>query len=237
MKFTALSLVFFIFSIVPFTIQAAKDINGVSENGFYILYDNQYRPFITFCDFNSDKGFIWTLIESFSLNNSMKAKYRKGFFQDFPTVSSFIDLQEFRLENSVMKSIAGAPGSTHFRTTCNFNTNDRKGIQNHLDYLRVSFCNFPNFFKNVNKNTCTKVDYINVQGQSCRDCSIPIHDGGNEHHMLANIDRSPDDCDRLKFGGAKGYAFGDYRLLDSKFSCSMASNSTTNWWIGGADMS
>ncbi|RDD39591.1 hypothetical protein TrispH2_008126 [Trichoplax sp. H2] len=226
-------------TIKPKSCLQAKELKGASNNGFYVIYDSLNRPFTTFCDFNSDVGFVWTLIESLSLANAKKSKYRKSFYYDVSTSGCSINWSEFRLCKSVMKSIADARGSTHFRATCNFNIEDIKGINNHRDYLRVSFCNYPNFFKNVAAHFCTKMDYVNIRGHTCRQCSIPLYDGGSSYHILLQVDHAKNICDKWVVPNTvvHDFAFGDYRYMNSKFTCANSSTSITNWWIGGAYIS
>ena len=46
------------------------------------MYDSQNKPFEVYCDFNSEPGYVWTLIQSFSLGNNGLFK-RKRFGVDF----------------------------------------------------------------------------------------------------------------------------------------------------------
>ena len=47
---------------------------GVDKSGLYKIIDNTNQTLQVFCDFNSEPGFAWNLVESFSLSN-------KHFFQ------------------------------------------------------------------------------------------------------------------------------------------------------------
>ena len=42
---------------------------GFNTSGLYTVIDDSNRTFQVFCDFNSEPGFAWNLIESFSLSN------------------------------------------------------------------------------------------------------------------------------------------------------------------------
>ena len=42
---------------------------GSSKSGLYPVEDDSSRTFQVFCDFDSEPGFAWNLIESFSLSN------------------------------------------------------------------------------------------------------------------------------------------------------------------------
>lgn len=134
-----------------------------------------------------------------------------------------------------MVAIKSAASSTHFRATCNFNSKDEKGIRNHRDYLRVSFCAY-SYFLNVRPSwTCATVDYINIRGFSCSKCSIPLY-SANNYHLFIHVPYMKTKCGQLKVPNIKSGedAFGFYHKIDSRFSCTANSTSTTNWWIGGA---
>ena len=62
-----------------------KDIadNGASQSGKYDIFDSANKPFSVYCDLQSEPGFVWALIQSFSIAN--KATYKdKGFGTNFP---------------------------------------------------------------------------------------------------------------------------------------------------------
>ena len=42
---------------------------GVDMSGLYEVIDNTNQTLQVFCDFNSEPGFVWNLVESFSLSN------------------------------------------------------------------------------------------------------------------------------------------------------------------------
>ena len=42
---------------------------GVNKTGLYKVVDNMNQTFQVFCDFDSEPGFAWNLIQSFSLEN------------------------------------------------------------------------------------------------------------------------------------------------------------------------
>ena len=58
-------------------------INGAKISGMHFLYDSQSNLFLVYCDFDSEAGYVWTLIQSFSLaNNEMFTEH--GFGVDLP---------------------------------------------------------------------------------------------------------------------------------------------------------
>ena len=113
--------------------RSCKDIakNGTSKSGKYDIYDSNNERFSVYCDLQSEPGFIWTFIQSFSLakrNVFQKARFGKNFE---------IDIEEgevnrtIRLSLSQMQSLA--IDSTHQRATCNFLTD---GLR-YTDYARA----------------------------------------------------------------------------------------------------
>ena len=50
--------------------RSCKDIaiSGASRSGSYDIYNSTEEPFSVYCDLQSEPGFVWTLIQSFSLS-------------------------------------------------------------------------------------------------------------------------------------------------------------------------
>ena len=57
----------------------------VSHNGYYSLYDSTNKPYLAFCDFQSDPGFAWILIESISLAHFGSSAFKKSFAYNIPS--------------------------------------------------------------------------------------------------------------------------------------------------------
>ena len=64
---------------------------GSNSSGLYTVSVNNIQTFQVFCDFNSEPGFAWNLIESFSLSN-------KGQFQVIWYLFVFSPLLPLRLK-------------------------------------------------------------------------------------------------------------------------------------------
>ena len=47
---------------------------GERSSGLYIIIDDSNRSFEVFCDFDSEPGFAWNLIQSFSFSNKDRFK-------------------------------------------------------------------------------------------------------------------------------------------------------------------
>ena len=182
----------------------------------------------------SDPGFAWTLIESLSLENGQRSKFRQSFYYNVPSHDCSPNWSSYRLSKSKMMTLSTASSSTHFRATCNFNESSKIGLTSYRDYLRVSLCAYKLLLSSPERHTCAVVDYINVRGYSCSRCSIPIHSGRRYHlHIYNNNVRTM--CDRINFPNAVSHEneFGHYQHVNTRFSCSATRTSTTNWWIGG----
>ena len=105
--------------------------DGTDPSGVYQLFDPTSNSlYEVFCDFTSEKGFVWTLIESFSFRYSDEFK-DKAFYEDHPLNQEAFTWNKFRL--SLPRMNATVKRSTHVRATCNFNTEELK----YEDYLRA----------------------------------------------------------------------------------------------------
>ena len=94
----------------------------------YTLYDPASKSFYqTFCDFTSENGFVWTLLDSFSLAD--KIYYNaQPLSEDYPLNQNSFKWNKFRLSLPIMNSTLSH--STHFPATCNFNN---KGLLKRQD--------------------------------------------------------------------------------------------------------
>ncbi|EDV25805.1 uncharacterized protein TRIADDRAFT_55268 [Trichoplax adhaerens] len=218
----------------PTTCVAIRSKYRITENGYFTLYDSTNKPYIAFCDFQSDPGFAWTLIESLSTTSARSSKFRKSFSFNVPSNECTPNWTGYRLSKSKMTAIKSSASSTHFRATCNFNGQSQKGLQNRDDYLRVSLCAYNYLLSTRNVWTCAIVDYINVRGHSCTKCSIPFY-SSNAYHLFIHLPTSKSSCARFTVPEmiTNEDAFGFYHNVNIKFSCTANSTSTTNWWIGG----
>ncbi|RDD46106.1 hypothetical protein TrispH2_001764 [Trichoplax sp. H2] len=218
----------------PATCADVRSKYQVHQNGYYTIYDSTNKPYLAFCDFRSDPGFSWTLIESISRGNAQTSNFRKSFQYNIPSNECTPNWSNYRLSKAKLATLHGATSSTHFRATCNFDSQSKTGLTSHRDYLRVSFCAY-NYFLTNRGWTCAIVDYINIRGYSCSKCSIPFYSDSN-NHLQSNIAYSKTKCGKFNVPDAVAdeRIFGNYYSFSEKFSCVTNSTSTTNWWIGGA---
>ena len=147
-------------------IRTCKDIatNGTLKSGKYLVLDTENKTFSVYCDIDSEPGFVWTLIQSFSLANAGMF-FSKAFGVDFPVNQSKneVDWYLYRLPLSQMQSIANH--STHLRATCNYPT---EGLR-FTDYARAELEGHDIF--GSWDATCRLYEYINIRGNECSSCT------------------------------------------------------------------
>ena len=106
--------------------------NRENRSRVYQLFDpTTISLYEVFCDANSEKGFVWTLIESFSRRNKNEFA-NKPFYKGYPITQDAFTWSMFRL--SLPRMIVTANRSTHERATCNFNTEELQ----YRDYFKLS---------------------------------------------------------------------------------------------------
>ena len=153
----------------------------------YTLYDPATKSFYqTFCDFTSENGFVWTLLDSFSLAN--KNHYNaQPLFKDYSVNQDSFKWKTFRLSLPIMNSTLSH--STHFRATCNFNTD---GLVTR-DYLRGKTTDLNILL--LKKDSCEKMEYINIRGYDCYNCTAFISQTTSWHiHSDSYFANTHSDC-------------------------------------------
>ena len=114
----------------------------------HVVYDSANQEFSVFCDMDSEPGFIWTLLQSFSLENtdiSRGQRFGINLPLNFDSQSSTsvessssgsgVDRTMYRMPLLQMQSLAD--DSTHLLATCNFPT---RGLKK-TDYARAKLKN------------------------------------------------------------------------------------------------
>ncbi|XP_067027253.1 uncharacterized protein [Acropora muricata] len=198
------------------------------QSAVYTLYDPTSKSFYqTFCDFTSEKGFVWTLLDSFSLAN--KNHYNKQpLSQDYPVNQNSFKWNKFRLSLPIMTSTLSH--STHFRATCKFDTD---GLVTR-DYLRGKTTDFNILL--LNSAPCVKMEYINIRGYDCYNCTAKMTQTINWHIHCDSYYLDP-----CQFTSGRNGAFqlpggednfGLYGTISSLHRCSSGNDATTQWWFG-----
>ena len=210
-------------------------MDTAASSGVYDLFDPMnISNFKTFCDFKSQNNTVWTLVESFSMANNHDFA-NKPFYVDNPDKTKAFSWNKFRLTLSRMNMIAKR--STHFRATCNFNSD---GLI-YIDYLRAKFTNID--VMQLRYDGCKKYDYVNIRGHGCENCNVHFV---QEDRWHAHVDSyyGPSKGCQLKSAqtGAVKYDslgvpggednFGFYGTVNPVHRCSSSPDSTTQWWFG-----
>ena len=94
---------------------SCKDYVNTKTNGKYVIIDKGGNKLNVFCDFLSEKGFAWTLVESFSFENNDLIE-AAGFSKDKSLNENNHNWVKYRFSHAHMKQIANK--STYFRATC-----------------------------------------------------------------------------------------------------------------------
>ena len=206
-----------------------KDLakHGAFTSGKYFIVSSVNQTFSVFCDTESESGFVWTLIQSFSLANNGFVR-KRPFVVDFPMNNEDIDVNWslYRLSLTQMWSIANQ--STHFRATCNFPT---EGLQ-YTDYARAKLEDFDVFGRY--NFTCRMYEYINIRGNECSNCTAATRQTEVKAWNIGSSKSRPYNCQFDGTPGAVGSEdnFGWFRFVNTNHSCSSSPNSTTQHWFG-----
>ncbi|XP_078375856.1 uncharacterized protein LOC144659315 [Oculina patagonica] len=212
-----------------FPARACKDImmtNTEHINGVYFIVDQHDKSFPVYCDFSSEPGVAWTLIQSHSLENNDAFSFKPFYLHDMPINQGMPEWNSYRLSMSRMKSIRDV--STHWRATCNFPTD---GVD-YRDYWRVSLESLDLLVEPNSTGFCLLTEFVNVRGDECYNCTVLIGYGfyGCALHMDSHF--GPDQgCD---FGGGifDEDNFGFYQTQNPAFRCTSSMSSTTQFWLG-----
>ncbi|XP_078375072.1 uncharacterized protein LOC144658519 [Oculina patagonica] len=208
---------------------------GADKSGVYTIEDDSNQTLQVFCDFDSEPGFAWNLIQSFSLAN--KNLFEGGVvfydYSDSSVVSGDApNWQAYLIPRYYLVWLRDQ--STHWRATCRYNTDGTV----YRDYLRASFEDF-DIIRVIPSVTgsCRKYELVNIRGNECTDCTaatwyrkgwVPLHidtsflDYGCDFDGTLSGDVIDDEDN-----------FGFYRTVNPIFRCTSSSEATTQFWVGG----
>ena len=178
---------------------------------------------------------MWTLIESFALKRNVKYA-SKSFLVDFPVHETAQRWSDYRLSRSVMLYIRNH--TSLWRATCmyahGFRTRDyMKGLLSDMDIMTYD-----------GEHICAKVQYINIRGQSCTNCTTHFYQDASSRHPYVDscvggkiMDCSWSACLGSIKATIDGYTswddnFGFYMINHTSHRCTLSSSSTTQWWLG-----
>ena len=200
----------------------------VSIKGIYEIVGNSNNSFPVYCNFGSEPGMAWTLIQSHSLGNN-GAFVGKPFYQhDMPINQDTLDWSSYRLSMSRIKSIQKV--STHWRATCNFITD---GVD-YRDYWRVSLTNLDLLVKPPTPDFCLFSEFVNVRGNECTNCTVL---SAYSNVWTLHMDSWFGSSKGCEFNGLSGAVynednFGNYEATNPAFRCTSSQSSTSQIWLG-----
>ena len=210
--------------------RTCKDIakKGDSTSGKYVIFGSLNEAFSVFCDMESESGYVWALIQSFSLAN--KGMYEDKFGANFPVnhTNNDVDWNSYRLSLSQMRSIANQ--STHLRATCNFPT---EGLQ-YTDYARAKLEGHAIF--GSWDNTCQLYEYVNIRANECSNCTALTQQNRGKAWIIKSYQSKEFGCEFDGSPGASSHEnnFGRYRddTINANHRCTSSPASTTQHWFG-----
>ena len=185
-----------------------------------------------YCDFSSEPGFVWTLIQSQSLANKASFRFKPFYLTDEPISEDVPNWDAYRLSLSHMKFIRSH--TTHWRATCNFPTD----VFDFRDYLRSNFDNFDLLDASSDaKGICMEYEFLNIRGIECSNCTAATWYGlYNKVYISHHIDSfyNPQGCEfDAKSGSVPSEDnFGHYYHTNTNFRCTASPTSTTQIWFG-----
>ncbi|XP_031569970.1 uncharacterized protein LOC116304383 [Actinia tenebrosa] len=187
-----------------------------------------------FCDFTSEPGFVWTLIESFAFSKHLDYK-TKPFTVDFPVNPTAPTWDNYRLSRSVMLYVKS--NSTLWRATCKYDTD---GLSTR-DYMK-GLLKYMDILAHQSGDVCAKVLYIDIRGINCTECTTHFRQSNRHPYVDCAYGRNSLGCTfDASSGGVRknkdGYwswddNFGYYHVHNPNHRCSSSSSSTTQWWLG-----
>ena len=213
-------------------IKSCRGYNSGSRTpGIYKIFDDNTDPFYVFCDFDLNSTNAWTLVQSYQLQYQSSFEYLP-FTKDLSINATSPRWDVYRLSKLRMKSIQ--EDSSKFRMTCNYDT---EGVV-YRDYLQVATDQL-DILTFTNGDSCSRVERINIRGQSCENCTAYIYQGGAYKFALHSDSyySSWRGCEFRPTGGLYCTSsgednFGVYRCFNPAHRCSSSQLSTTQTWFG-----
>ena len=165
-----------------------------------------------------------------SLQNVGRPFTQRGLFKNEPMSPDVPNWEAYRLQLDRMKGLRSE--STHWRITCSF---DPASVVDYRDYVRAKFQNFDVLTYKGSK-TCELVDYINVHGHDCKNCTAVWYQSAKlilahkSYQDFCDFARAPESI--LVNGTHSEQNFGRYAFYNPNFRCTSNSSATTNYWFG-----
>lgn len=148
-------------------------LSGKHKNGVYQILNRTKNILYVYCDFSSEPGAAWTLVQSYSLEKGQSDRATdmfstKSLKEDYAVEEEYPgnNWSSYRLSRANMESIRYH--STQWRATCEFPT---IGID-FKDYFCASFSSFDPLHPSTNSPlSCKLYEFINIRGNQCIKCT------------------------------------------------------------------
>ena len=201
-------------------------LSGKHENGVYQILNGAKNILHVYCDFGSEPGAAWTLVQSYSLEKRRNRRDTDMFstksLQDDYAVNG--NWSSYRLSKVNMQTVR--EHSTQWRATCEFPTT---GIE-FRDYFRASLSNYDPLYPSTERSlSCKLYEFINIRGNQYINCTAAtVVDPSTVPYLINTKTDVRCDLDLQPNGGTNGENnFGFYQVINSAFRCSATSTSTT----------
>ena len=174
----------------------------------------------------SEVGSAWTLVMLFALKNRHMGEFgdHGKLRHNRPVNEHSPNWNLYRMSLTQMKRLKSQ--SSHWRVTCCFPTHK----VDYTDNVRAKFTDF-NIMTFRGSGICKKVEYVNVRGHQCAQCTSKWWQNDYTPHIDSSFTCS--DFLPTEDSVSKEDNFGWYNKINKKFPCSAGPTSTTNWWFGG----
>ena len=206
-------------------------------SGEYEIVDATGRSYSVYCDFDSEPGFAWTLLLSFSRDDSFSIS-ANGLLEDLPINDDTYNWENYRLSAARMKTIREQ--SSHWRATCEYPV---FGVD-HKDYIRVNLSDvdFSAYYFNEHNGPtgCKTIEYMNILESECHQCNFALYQGlrglpglflswsSDWSYCTFDLSNKNYNCPDNKPAGL----FISATCFDPRFRCHKTASSTTQNWFG-----
>ena len=205
--------------------------NGSRIPDTYYIRDHRNKPRKVFCDFEKDSNISWTLVQSYSLENSKT--YQKPFFTDYPQNANHPTKNWFSYRLGLASMTSVQNDSTKWRVTCDFDKNLTVIKKDFMEGLKADV----DILTFKGEEICKKVDYVNIRGHNCSNCTTVLYQT-SRYPLHIDARKTKSKCEftvtdpiGCPTGGED--SFGLYNCHNPMHRCSATDNSTTNTWLGG----
>ena len=187
----------------------------------YEIFDGTGTSYSVYCDFDSESGFAWTLLHSFSRDNGPTVG-DKGLLEYQPINEDTPNWENFRLSLARMNALR--EHSSHWRASCGYEVYG-------VDYQDFSTYHFDG---NNGPSACQSIGYMNIWGSQCHDCNFGVyHNSMKLPNLIPFYSKSWSQCSfhvsqhHDCATDSPAFLFVLTSWLDTQFRCHETASSTT----------